>query len=154
MTTAITDMGGLISEIRAQYVLDWEGIHGWNHWMEVLETGKLLAREVTADLKVLELFAYLHDSCRRNDGIDPQHGPRAAEFAFGLHGTCFALDASALELLLIACRDHTAGYVHDDPTIQVCWDADRLLLPRVGIIPNPDYFGTEAAKRMLLKSRS
>ncbi|MFV1956707.1 MAG: hypothetical protein ACC669_02875 [bacterium] len=153
MTSAITDMDGLIREIREQYVMNWEGIHGWNHWMDVLKTGKLLAREVTADIKVLELFAYLHDSCRRNDSIDPQHGPRAAEFALGLHGTCFTLDSSALELLLLACRDHTAGYVHDDTTIQVCWDADRLHLPRVGITPNLDYFGTEAARRMLREEK-
>jgi uncharacterized protein len=149
MTTAIHDMDGLIEAIRKQYALDWDGIHGWDHWMIVLETGKTLAKEVEADLRVVELFALLHDSCRLNDGIDPEHGPRAARFVQSLDGTYFSLGNEARALLVLACRDHTAGYVHDDPTIRVCWDADRLQLPRVGIIPNPDYLGTAMAKRML-----
>jgi uncharacterized protein len=150
MTTAIHDMDGLIEAIRKQYALNWDGIHGWDHWMIVLETGKTLAKEVEADLRVVELFALLHDSCRINDGIDPEHGPRAAQFVQNLDGTYFSLEKAARDLLVLACRDHTAGYVHEDLTLQVCWDADRLQLPRVGIIPHPDYFGTEAARRMLL----
>lgn len=148
-TTAIHDRQGLIQAVRDQYTLDWYGIHGWNHWMKVHSNGMLLARENGADIRVVELFALLHDSCRLSDGRDKGHGPRAAEFAGSLNGDYFDLDDHAMGLLHIAIRDHTAGYVHDDPTISVCWDADRLELPRVGIRTDPAYLGTKAAKTML-----
>ena len=59
------------------------------------------------------------------------------------------LERRAFDLLLLAVSDHTMGYVHDDPTIRVCWDADRLDLPRVGTRTDPEYLGTRAAKRIL-----
>ena len=149
MTTAIHDRERLLQAIRNQYVLNWHGIHGWDHWMTVHENGLILARENGADLRVIELFALLHDSCRLNDGLDPEHGPRAAEFARTLNRDHFTLDDPALDILLIAIRDHNGGYVHEDPTIAVCWDADRLELPRVGIPTHPDYLGTETAKKIL-----
>ena len=147
--TAIHDKDGLIRAIRDQYVLKWNGIHGWDHWMKVHENGLLLAREIGADLRVIELFALLHDSCRRNDGLDPEHGPRAADFTLNLNGQFFTLEKPAMETLILAIRDHTAGYVHEDPTVCVCWDADRLELPRVGIPTHPDFLGTEAARAIL-----
>ena len=149
MTSAIQDSERLIQAIREQYVLDWHGIHGWDHWMTVHENGLVLACENDADLLVIELFALLHDSCRLNDSHDPGHGPRAAKFARSLNGELFTLEKPALDILCIAIRDHTAGYVHDDPTISVCWDADRLELPRVGIPTHPDYLGTETARKIL-----
>ena len=152
MTSAIHDRDKLIQAIREQYVLDWHGIHGWDHWIKVHENGLLLARENGADLRVVELFALLHDSCRVNDGWDPEHGPRAAEFAKGLNGEFFTLEEPVMDILIIAILDHTAGYVHEDPTISVCWDADRLELPRVGIPTHPDYLGTDLAK-VLLKEK-
>lgn len=30
---------------------------------------------------MVEVFAFVHDSCRVNDWEDPDHGPRAAEYA-------------------------------------------------------------------------
>jgi len=152
MTNPIHDREGLIQAIRDQYILNWHGIHGWDHWMTVHENGLVLARENGADLHVVELFALLHDSCRFNDGHDPDHGPRAAEFTKNLNREFFTLEDPEMDILLIAIRDHTAGYVHEDPTIAVCWDADRLELPRVGIPTHPDYLGTETA-RMMLKER-
>jgi len=154
MTSAIHDRDRLIQVIRGQYVLDWHGIHGWDHWMNVHENGLFLARENGADLRVIELFALLHDSCRLNDSHDPDHGPRAAKFARSLNGGFFTLENPAVNLLKIAIRDHTAGYVHTDPTISVCWDADRLELPRVGIPTHPDYLGTDAAKRILRNNQN
>lgn len=147
--TAISDGEGLIQAIRNQYVLNWYGVHGWDHWMKVHDTGLLLARENGADHRVIELFALLHDSCRRNDSWDPEHGPRAAEFARNLNRRFFTLEDTAMEILCTAIQDHTSGYVHGDPTISACWDADRLDLPRVGIPTHPDYLGTQAAKRIL-----
>ena len=140
--TNIFHREGLFQAIGEQYALDWNGIHGWDHWERVRETGLVLARENEANQGVVELFSLLHDSCRLNDSRDPEHGPRAAVFAKDLHGLFFRLEDRGFDLLLTAIRDHTKGYVHHDPTIQVCWDADRLDLPRVGTRPRPKYFGT------------
>jgi uncharacterized protein len=49
-------------------------------------------------------------------------------------------------LLHTACADHTKGLLDADITIQTCWDADRLDLGRVGIVPDPDRLCTDAAR--------
>ncbi len=137
----------LMRRIHSQYVLDWEGIHGVSHWGRVLENGERLATETDADLDVVRLFAVLHDSCRNNDGHDPQHGERAAVFAERLRGTLVELDNTRFALLRVACARHTHGRSHPDITVQTCWDADRLDLMRVGTLPDPRYLCTDAAKR-------
>ena len=40
-------------------------------------------------------------------------------------------------LLAFACEEHTNGGIGPDPTVGVCWDADRLNLWRVGIDSGP-----------------
>jgi uncharacterized protein len=49
-------------------------------------------------------------------------------------------------LLAFACEEHTNGGVGPDPTVGVCWDADRLNLWQVGIRPDPRWLSTEAAR--------
>jgi uncharacterized protein len=51
-----------------------------------------------------------------------------------------------LELLAFACAHHTDGLTEADVTVQTCWDADRLDLGRVGIVPNPEQLCTPAAR--------
>ncbi len=46
-------------------------------------------------------------------------------------------------LLEKACRYHTTEHRTGNPTIDVCFDADRLDLGRVGIVPNPKLMATE-----------
>ena len=36
----------------------------------------------------------------------------------------------------------------EDPTVGVCYDADRLDLGRVGILPNAKYMNTEEGRLM------
>ena len=96
--------------------------------------------------QVVELFAFLHDSCRENDGHDPHHGKRAAAFAESLYGSVIQITLEDMSLLLEACATHTHGESSSNVTIQTCWDADRLDLGRVGIKPDPDRLCTEAAR--------
>lgn len=137
----------LIAYLRSQFTLSWSGIHGISHWERVRENGLRLARSTGADAELVELFAFLHDSRRQNDGGDPEHGPRAAELAMGLEGEFYSVGSERLQLLCDACRDHSEGYIEADPTIQTCWDADRLDLGRIGIEPDPRHLCTVAAKR-------
>jgi uncharacterized protein len=137
----------LVEHVRRQFALDWHGIHGANHWARVRVNGLTLANETGANPKVVELFAFLHDSQRWNDDHDPEHGLRAAGFARKLNGRFFRLEGAELTLLEQACGEHSVGGLDADVTVQTCWDADRLDLGRVGKIPDPGRLCTEIARR-------
>lgn len=49
---------------------------------------------------------------------------------------------TVLSLLCKACELHTVCHRTGNPTIDACFDADRLDLMRVGIIPNPKRMAT------------
>lgn len=136
----------LVRIIREQFALDWAGIHGAGHWARVRDNGLRIAEVTGAKPKVIELFAFLHDSRRMNDGHDPEHGARAAMFAQSLAGSAFELESQDLQLLMDACRGHSDGHTTGDITVLTCWDADRLDLGRVGIRPDPKRLCTPAAR--------
>jgi uncharacterized protein len=138
----------ILQAILEEYVLPWDGYHGIAHWARVLQNGLRLAVLTGADVEVVQLFAILHDSRRVNEEWDPDHGPRAADYALELRGHLFDLPYSGLRLLHRACSGHTHERTHPDITIQTCWDADRLDLGRVGITPDPNLLCTAAARRL------
>ena len=128
------------------YRMDHNGFHGFDHWMRILHNGRLLADAEGANLKVVELFSLLHDTQRLNEDEDPLHGHRAAQFVQTLRGQWFDLTDDEMNLLTEALTYHSDGYTEGDTTVQVCWDADRLDLGRVGIRPDPDRLCTNTAK--------
>lgn len=136
----------LLEAIRAQYRLDWHGIHGLPHWLRVRRIGLRLAERTGALPAVVELFAVFHDACRENDRRDDGHGARGAALAAALQARLFPLPAGQLSLLRSACAEHTAGRTAGDVTLQTCWDADRLDLGRIGTRPDPAQLCTEAAR--------
>lgn len=136
----------LLEMVQKQFQINWYGIHGISHWQRVRENGFRLAELTQANLAVVELFAYLHDSGRFNEGYDPQHGKRAAEFVNSLRDTIIKLPDQDFEHLVYACRYHADGMTEAGITVQTCWDADRLDLGRVGIRPEAKYLCTDAAK--------
>ena len=136
----------LIATVRAQFALDWDGIHGIEHWERVRENGLRLAHITGANPAVVELFAYFHDSRRLDDWEDPGHGARAAVYLRTLRGHHFEISDKDLELLVQACRHHSDGLMEGDVTVLTCWDADRLDLGRVGTRPDPRYLCTPAAR--------
>jgi uncharacterized protein len=105
----------------------------------------VLAAKTGANVTVVRLFALFHDCRRENDGWDPEHGLRGADFAISLRGKHFDLPDEHFELLYEACTGHTDGHHHENPTIGTCWDSDRLDLGRVGMIPDPAYMSTDFA---------
>lgn len=137
----------ILWEIFAGYTLSLDGIHGPRHWGRVLENGRKLAAAIGADIEVVELFAILHDARRENEGHDPDHGRRGAMLARELQAQgLLSLGGERLELLCHACALHTDGLTDGDPTVQACWDADRLDLPRVGITVRASRLCTPAAR--------
>ena len=137
----------LIGIIQEGFALSLDGIHGASHWARVRENGLRLIEHTGAKREVVELFAYLHDSKRLDDGFDPGHGKRAAEFLKTLDGSLIPLSKGDLDLLVYACRHHSENVTEAEVTIQTCWDADRLDLGRIGIKPNAVYLCTPAAKQ-------
>ncbi len=137
----------LLSRILEDYALRPNGVHGVAHWARVLENGRRVG-ELTdgVDPDVVELFAVFHDSRRVNDQRDDGHGRRGAELARQLRGEFYDIDDARFSLLEYACREHTSGLTQADPTVQVCWDADRLDLLRVSTPPHRRLLCTDAAK--------
>jgi len=150
MATSV-DRARLLSAIRDGYLLDWDGIHGAAHWARVRENGLRLAETTGARADVVELFSFLHDARRRNEYVDPGHGARGAALARALRGDAFDLDDAGMALLLEACTTHTDGGLTAEPTLGTCWDADRLDLPRCGIVPDPGRLSTAAARDPALR---
>lgn len=122
-------------------------IHGVKHWKTVERNGHHLAEFNNADTEVLSYFAYFHDCMRENEYRDKWHGPRAASFA-KKHRGLIPLNDIQFKQLIDACKGHTYGERPDCITINTCWDADRLDLPRVGIIPDANRLYNKEAKRI------
>ena len=129
-----------LAVVRPQFRLRYEvGLHGLPHWSRVWIHGRALAAALDVDPALLAWFAFLHDSQRHNDGHDPLHGRRAADFAVRLRrdGVIDELGGVAFEHLCEAMRLHSDGHTTGEPAVRACWDADRLDLGRVGIRPDP-----------------
>ena len=117
--------------------------HGISHWERVERNGLLLATE-QLNTTVVRLFAYLHDKWRVDNGEDLEHGKRAAENLPALRAALLAwLTDEEFALLSKACELHTVCHSTGNLTIDTCFDADRLDLMRVGIIPDPKKMATE-----------
>lgn len=146
--SAEMDFDALWKRVTEQGHLDKHSVHGPDHWKRVERNGLLLAQRSGADTTVVRLFAVFHDSKRLNDGYDPQHGARGAEFARILRDEMYVVSDEQFAKLHYACTWHTEQTFHDGPTIGTCWDSDRLDLGRVGMIPNAKYLNTTFAKEI------
>ena len=146
MTPTTFDRKALLQTILDQFRLDRDGDHGPAHWARVRKHAMTIGKARGADLLVVELFSFLHDSQRENEYTDTDHGERAAAYAESLNRSHYSLTGSQLDKLCHAIRHHSGGQVHPDETIQSCWDGDRLDLGRVGITPSPLYMSEHAAQ--------
>ena len=120
--------------------------HGASHWERVERNGLLLATD-EVNKTVVRIFAYLHDKWRLDDGEDIDHGMRASKNLIQLRETLFQwLTEDEFEQLYMACELHTVCHSTGNPTIDTCFDADRLDLMRVGVTPDPERMATERGK--------
>lgn len=141
----------VIEQVLAQYRCDLGGYHGAAHWDRVLYNALTLFVRTEDKYKIhfntLPYFALFHDSQRFDEGHDLSHGMRAATYIEkNFSATRLGLSRFEYKRLIDACFGHTTERISRDPTIAICWDADRLDLGRVGVIPDPSYFSTEEAK--------
>ena len=137
----------IIKKLQKDSLLFNSHLHGLTHWQTVEKYGLYLAKYSKADVSVVSLFAYFHDCKRENEDYDPKHGYRGAEYAKEIR-TLIPLTDDQFDSLYKACAGHTGGLNASNNTIATCWDADRLDLGRVGILPDPDLLFTDEAKRL------
>lgn len=144
----LIDFDAVWASVLSVFPGDRSSIHGPKHWHRVEANGIRIATVNHASIAVVRLFAILHDSRRVDDSSELVHGELAAAYAETLRRRVFDMDDDQFELLQYSCRWHTHGKTSSDPTIGACWDADRLDLTRVGIIPDPDLMSTEPGKKI------
>lgn len=149
MNAEHVDLSPLWEAVGQQFRLDVDSAPGPRHWAKVESYALRLASETNADRLVVRLFAVLHDSQRQDDGIDPDHGIRAAALAGQLRGRLFDLNHDQFLKLEQACAGHASGQLSEDLTIGTCWDADRLDLVRNGIWPKAEHFSTPVARQLV-----
>ena len=124
-------------------------IHGVEHWDRVARFGKMLYVE-GADMDVIMAFAYLHDSERKDDGEDFEHGARASKFIDTIrYSELKFLNDKQIAKLKKACELHTIELKTGDTTIDICFDADRMDLLRVYITPLPDRMATKRGAELV-----
>ena len=131
--------------------------HGCSHWERVEAFGLLMAKEnKDADTDVIRWFAWLHDSQR----FDPyanqdNHGRIAARFVRKLRKSFLSdLSDEQIEKLQTACRIHPVKTRSGDITVDLCLDADRLDLPRVGYTTDPNRMASETGAKYARNSYS
>ena len=130
-----------IPTIRLGYKLRWLGTHGASHWARVLLNGVQLCAITDADPSIVTMFSVFHDSRRVNDLHDPPHGKRGGALARRMLRGRPGWDEDRIKILCEACDKHTSVKHHRNVTIQTCWDADRLDLPRIGATVDRSYLG-------------
>lgn len=150
------------SFIETNMAIDIEGDHGVFHWERVFLNALVINNRLPefnrVDQVLLMLFALFHDSRRVNEHEDPGHGARGADllnqyielYVFHFNKLFNSKDIANTKA---ACRDHTDKIHSTERLIQICFDADRLDLGRVGITPNPAYLNMRESTDKLLISQ-
>ena len=145
---ALCDSMPISHFLRTHFRLYWHGFHGAGHWARVAWNGKCLARAVPeVNARIVQAFALCHDIGRCDEGEDKGHGLRSAQLLRQTQAQLWlGLQEGEFEELLGAIAQHSERHAQGSVTQQVCWDADRLDLWRVGTMPDPDRLYTEAAR--------
>lgn len=122
--------------------------HGPDHWARVSQHALAVSRSLGIDPLVPYIFGLVHDSQRLDEGADPEHGPRAAAFVRKRRSDLFGfLPDDAVQALALACELHSDGQTEGEAWVRACFDADRLDLGRVNIVPDSDYLCADYARR-------
>ena len=139
-------------------------LHGPAHWARVHRFGLELARQLNLSLQersCIEVFAWLHDLARVDDGGGRQHAVDGAKQVRTIAGQVFpSLTDDQIRIVELAVRHHSDGLTADVAarqglfgscpwpteqalnTVACCWDADRLDLLRLGREPLDRYMST------------
>ena len=148
------DLQAVLDAVRVLSPSSRSPVHGEDHWRRVATNELDLAAEVGADPLLVVLFGIFHDSMRFSEHRDDGHGRRGGFLAHCLNAELMGLSDERLDLLNTACAGHTEGETSDDPTIGVCWDADRLDLCRLGRRVDPRAMSTAPGRTPPVQDRA
>lgn len=140
----------VLKKIVDDFYIKQSFIHGTPHWSRVFYYGHYLSELNAEDIEVAAFFSIFHDSKRFNDGDDPEHGLRGAEF-FREFDKIIQLKPEQKEIIYEACKVHNYEKQNSSIEVGICLDADRLDLWRVGIIPDNDYLHSLQSKSEFMK---
>ncbi len=137
----------ILKEIIDNFYLDLDnGVHGIDHWTRVLINGiQLSERNKNINKNIIIAFAFFHDIKRTVEDKEPEHGYNGGRYLLK-YKYKINLTKEELNTCYEACVDHTNVKNHTDINIGACWDADRLDLYRVGVMPDLDYLNLEESK--------
>ena len=155
----------LVQEVLVISPIDFDSsYHGVDHWARVLRNAQRISSGRTSGRSLLGAFALIHDSHRQDEGQDPEHGPRAAEW---MQANRKLFDLTDIEFRALECavRYHSDGYTEPSDTgvdlpnrlrwsVGMLWDADRLDLPRCGVVVSADRLCTDEARAMIEPAHS
>ena len=144
----MVNLEAIWSRVLEDTSVEHSSIHGPVHWARVERNGLYVAQKTGANQTIVQLFAVFHDCMRLNDGIDPGHGRRGAEYAVQIKDELIHIPSDDFDKFYYACEWHTDQITTDDVTIAACWDADRLDLQRVGFILDPQYMNSKPAQEI------
>ena len=99
----VCDRAALLKHLRQHFAINWHGDHGASHWARVRNNGLMIAAATGANMAVVELFAFFHDSCRVNEFTDHDHGKRGADLAFKLQASTSRFISSVLASNIRPC---------------------------------------------------
>lgn len=143
------DIGKLRLFSASRWPDDLGTTHGVEHWDRVARFGRMLYQE-GVDMNVVLAFAYLHDSERKDNAEDIEHGKRASLLINKIRETELrTLSDEQIVKLKRACELHTTEHRTGDLTIGTCFDADRMDLLRVGIMPAPKRMATKRGAELV-----
>ena len=121
-----------------------DNFHGLTHCQRV-ERNVHRLKCSGVNMTVARLFAYFHDACRSEckTQSESEHGLLASELVLSLRNSLLKnLSDDEVAMLSNACKWHTTTFKTGNPTIDTCFDADKLDLWRIGAIPMPGKMAT------------
>ena len=156
-STVFSQHQTLLDHVCDAYALYLYGTHGIEHWESVYRNTQRLANAYSITSDVFIFFALLHDCKREDEDEDIEHGKRAALAIEGYQEAgLIPLSPDDLARLVYACANHTKANktdpLYQDLVVQICLDADKLDIGRVGIILHESHFLTDVAKAIVQSS--
>lgn len=147
-------------------------LHGVTHWTRVHRYGLLLADSLKLSEEerlAIALFGWTHDLARTDDNGGNQHSIDGAKYIQYVTDRLFSdFPETTLDVVTTAIRYHSDGMNAEEAlyelpivdnstwsrestlnTIGCCWDADRLDLLRLGIVPDESMMSTPYWKEIL-----
>ena len=147
-------------------------LHGVAHWTRVHRYGLLLADSLElpdTEKLAIALFGWTHDLARTDDAGGNVHAYDGAKYVQVVTDNLFRdFPNTTLDVVKVAIRYHSDGMNTEEAihelaitehsnwsresvlnVIGCCWDADRLDLLRLGIVPNESKMSTACWKNIL-----